>query len=148
MLSILLKCENKIILNKISIISSLLQSAFGNRKLFTSFMVIILEALFIGASDNSELSYKFAMRQSKFFKDLGKGVSDMKIIKNWYNIRSKVLHGASNYDDPKLFKNSSLQETNDLIFENMKLAVFEYIKGNLDPMKIDEKMIGISTSSS
>jgi hypothetical protein len=145
--TLLLLHKNDEISKKIVIISSLFQSAFSDIKLFTSFMVIILEALFIGSSDNTELGYKFAMRQAKFFQKLGKGTFDIKVIKNWYNIRSKVLHGASNYNDPKLYKNSSFQETNELIFENVKLAIFEYIRGNLNPTKIDEEMVGNTTSS-
>jgi hypothetical protein len=145
--TLLLSYKNDEISKKLIIISSLLESAFSDIKLFTSFMVIILEALFIDSSDNTQLGYKFAMRQAWFFKELGQGVSDIKIIKNWYNVRSKVLHGASNYDDPRLYKDSSLQETNELIFESVKLAIFEYIKGNLDPTKIDEEMISNTTSS-
>jgi Apea-like HEPN len=109
-------------------------------------MVIILEALFVD-NQKDEPTFKFKMRQSYFFNKLGKGTNNFKNIDNWYSIRSSVLHGSKKYDDPKLYKDSSLQETNELIFENVKLAIFEYIKGNLDPKKIDEEMVGNTTSS-
>lgn len=135
---ILLVDKNK--LNKIEVISALLQSAFTDPTLFTSFMVIILEALFVD-NEKAESTYKFKMRQSYFFNKLGKGTSDSKVINDWYGLRSSVLHGSKKYDDPKLFTKSTLHETNKLIFENVKLAIFEYIKGNLDPKKIDEEMV-------
>jgi len=62
---------------------------------------IILESLF-GPDSNSELSHQIAMNVAKHLGDDAKTEENYKLIKSFYSLRSKIVHGATEKNKSKM----------------------------------------------
>lgn len=58
-------------------------------------LMISFEALFLGVSEKGELSYKLALRVSKFLANEYNSIELFDFIKKAYSLRSSVVHGSN-----------------------------------------------------
>jgi len=71
-------------------------------------LMIAFEAFFLDVTEKSELSYKLALRVSRFLENNYDNMEVFDFIKKAYNLRSSVVHGSNTKSNEITFKGQKL----------------------------------------
>lgn len=92
-------------------------------------IMIAFEAIYLGVTEKSELSFKLGLRCSSFLRDHYDRMELHEFMKKAYNLRSQIVHGANTKGNLISFKEKKLDIENVMftLSQIMQLTLKKYI---------------------